>query len=124
MAFDDFLNHRCSIYHVKKAASDLGFGITDDNDFSYQANPDKINEDVRCHFHIKSGMYQITQQEPLNEYGARVKISFPFGTDIRKNDKIVSRETGYAYIAELPRKVQNHHVIVYANRQGSVREAI
>lgn len=47
MAFDDFLNHRCSIYHVKKAASDLGFGITDDNDFSYQANPDKINEDVR-----------------------------------------------------------------------------
>ena len=47
MAFDDFLNHRCSIYHAEKAASDLGFGITDDNDFSYQANPDKINEDVR-----------------------------------------------------------------------------
>ena len=66
MAFDDFLNHRCSIYHAEKAASDLGFGITDDNDFSYQANPDKINEDVRCHFHIKSGMYQITQQESSN----------------------------------------------------------
>ncbi len=124
MAFEDFFNHCCSIYHIEKGTSDMGFGITDDNDFLYQVKPDKENEKIQCHFHIKSGMYQIVQQEPLNEYGARVKISFPYGTDIRKNDKIVSKETGFAYIAELPRKIQEHHVIVYANRQGSVREAI
>lgn len=124
MAFEDFLNHSCSIYHVEEGTSNIGFGIKDENDFSYQSKPDDENTNVPCHFHIKSGMYQIVQQEPLNEYGARIKISFALGTDIRQNDKIVSNETGFAYIAELPRKIQEHHVIVYANRQGSVREAI
>lgn len=124
MAFEDFFNHACSIYHIQRGTSDIGYGIMDNNDFSYQSEPDEGNTNVRCHFHVKSGMYQITQQEPLNEYGARIKISFPYGTDIRKNDKIVSKETGFSYIAELPRKIQEHHWIVYANRHGSVKEAI
>ncbi len=123
MAWEDMLNHKCDIYHADKSDSDLGYGVTDTEHFSYPEDPDI--EDVDCHFHIKTGSYVITQNEPINNYDARVKLSLPFGTDIRINDKVVSKETGFIYIAELPRVIRNdHHIIVYINRQDDVKEAI
>lgn len=123
MAWEDMLNHQCDIYHVDKIEINLGYGITDTENFSYPEVPDL--EDVACHFHIKTGSYVITQNEPVNNYDARVKVSFPIGTDIRVNDKVVSKETGFTYIAELPRTIRNdHHIIVFCNRQDDVKEAV
>ncbi|MBO5610573.1 MAG: DUF3599 family protein [Eubacterium sp.] len=123
MAWEDMLNHQCDIYHVDKTEINLGYGITDTENFSYPEVPDL--EDVACHFHIKTGSYVITQNEPVNNYDARVKVSFPIGTDIRVNDKVVSKETGFTYIAELPRTIRNdHHIIVFCNRQDDVKEAV
>lgn len=124
MAFEDFFNHTCTLYHIKKDSCDMGYGITSDDKFTYPDTPEEKDTDIPCHFHVKSGQYQIVQEEPLNKYGARVKLSLPLGTDIRVNDKIVSGVTGFEYIAELPRQIQNHHIIVYANRRGSAKEAI
>ena len=123
MAWEDFLNHKCDIYHLTKSQTDLGFGIIDEESFSYPDSPD--HADVSCHFSVKTGKYVIVQNEPVNNYDARVKIAFPIGTDIRVNDKIISHETGFSYIAELPREIKNaHHMIVYANREGDIKEAV
>ncbi len=123
MAWEDFLNHKCDIYHISKQGSDIGYGLTDDESFSYPDEPDL--EDINCHFMIKAGSYVIVQNEPVNNYDARIKIAFPSGTDIRVNDKIVSKETGFSYIAELPRMIKHtHHIVVYANRDGDIREAV
>lgn len=124
MAWEDFFNHKCTIYHVEEGKSNLGYGIKDEHSFTYHEVPEEKDTDVRCHFHIKSGNTQIVQTEPLNDYYARIKLSLPIDTDIRPNDKIVSGETGYTYIAELPRKVQNHHIIVYIKRDKAVKGAI
>lgn len=124
MAWEDFFNHKCTIYHVLEEAKDLGYGITDEHAFSYPKEAEEKDTDIPCHFHVKSGTYQVVQEEPLNKYGARLKLSLPLGTDIRVNDKIVSGVTGYEYRAEIPRQIQNHHIIVYVNRQGSIREVI
>ena len=123
MAWEDMLNHKCDIYHVAKSTESLGYGVSDTEHFSYPATP--AATDVACHFHIKTGQYVVSQTEPTNNYDARVKLSLPFGTDIRINDRIVSKETGFAYIAELPRTIRNnHHIIVYINREDSVKEAV
>ena len=116
MAWEDFFNHKCTIYHVIEKEKDLGYGITDNHAFRYPEEAEEKDIDIPCHFHINVGTAQITQSEPLNEYYARIKLSLPIGTDIRVNDKIVSGETGFTYIAELPRRIQNHHIIVYVNR--------
>ena len=123
MAWEDMLNHKCDIFHVQNDTNSLGYGVSDTEHYSY---PNKADiEDVDCHFHVKTGRYVISQTEPANDYSARVKLSLPFGTDIRINDKVVSKKTGFSYIAELPRTIRNnHHIIVYCNREGTVKEAI
>lgn len=124
MAWEDFLNHRCTIYHLGKGPQDLGYGIMDENAFRYPDVPEEKDMDIPCHFAVKSGNYAVTQGDPLDAYSARIKLSLPLHTDIRVNDKVVSAETGFSYIAELPRKVRKHHIIVYVHRQGGIREAI
>ena len=123
MAWEDYLNHTCDIYHIQETTRELGYGLTEDPVFSYPENPSIAG--VKCHFHIRSGSYQISQDVPINDYAARVKLSLPAGTDIRVNDRIVSGQTGFSYIAELPRVIHNdHHVIVYAHREGPIEGAI
>lgn len=123
MAWEDFFNHKCDIYHIAKASSSIGFGVTDTESFSYPAQPS--HTDVDCHFMIKTGKAIIVQTESTNDYDARIKLALPAGTDIRINDKVVSKETGLSYIAELPRVIKhNHHIVVYVKREGTVKEAI
>lgn len=124
MAWEDFFNHKCTLYHTIEGTQNLGYGIKNEHSFSYPEEAEEKDTDIPCHFHVKTGTVQISQGEPLNEYYARVKLSLPIGTDIRINDRVVSRETGFSYTAELPRMVQNHHIIVYINRDGAVKEAI
>ena len=124
MAWEDFLNHKCTIYHIVKGTGNLGYGVINENTFQYSDVPEEKDMDIPCHFAVKSGNYTVAQNDPLNLYEARIKLSLPIGTYIRINDKIVSAETGFSYIAELPRNVRNHHIIVYVHRQKSVKGAI
>lgn len=124
MAFEDFFNHSCTLYHAVNGSGNLGYGVVDEHKFLYSDVSEDKDTDIPCHFHIKTGTYQVSQGEPQNAYAARLKLSLPIETDIRVNDKVVSGVTGYTYIAEIPRKVRNHHIIVYVNRSGSVKEAL
>ena len=125
MAWEDFLDHKCTIYHIVKSTGDLGYGVTDENAFRYPDVPEEKDTDIPCHFAVKSGNFTIGQDAPLNLYGARIKLSLPAGTDVRINDKIVSAETGFSYIAELPRNIRNHHMIVYLDSAGEfVKDSI
>jgi hypothetical protein len=124
MAIDDFFNHRCTIYHIREETEDLGYGIENEHRYKYPDEAEEKDREIPCHFHVKSGTWQISQETPFNQYAARVKLSLPPGTDIRVNDKVVSHETGYEYTVELPRKIQEHHIIVFCNRNGTVKEAI
>lgn len=120
MAFWDLLDHRCAIYHMKKSDKDFGYGIKSGS-FSYAETPD-IKE-VPCHFNVnKAG--NIEQTENANEYIVVGKLQLLAGTDIHVNDKIVDLDNGLAYIAEIPRNIRDHHMIVNIQRKGKVNGAL
>ena len=103
MAFEDLLDHRCDIYHMVKGEKDMGFAIKQTG-FSYPKVPDV--EDVANEF-IYSG-----------------KLQLPAGTDVRVNDKVVDKNTGLAYTAEMPHNIRDHHIMVNIQRKGTVKGAL
>ena len=118
MAWEDFFNHTCDIYHVRASSDSPGWGLPDSNGkYSYGNTPDIAA--VRCHFgtHTANSTATISQQtEPRNLLDVRIKLALPIGTDIRINDKVVDCDSGYEFTAEMPRNVQNHHIYVYIKR--------
>ena len=121
MGLNDFLEHRCDIYHIHSEDKSPGYGLPSSPTFSYPDDPDISN--VRCHFSVKSGTSNVNQLDPQTVYAARLKLTLPFGTDVRVNDKIIDRTTGYEYTAEIPRNVRKHHMFVFVIRRGN-QEAI
>ena len=120
MAFLDLLDHRCSIYHIKKNIKSLGYGI-DTMEFKYPDKPDI--ENIPCHFNVgDNGSFE--QNEPVNEYIVVGKLQLPAGTDVRINDKIEDISTGITYKAELPKNIRDHHIIVNVQRKGTVKGAL
>lgn len=115
MSFESMLNHKCDIYHLQKSRVSPGYGLPSSPSFSYPETPDI--EDQRCHFCIKSGTRMIIQNTPQAEYKAQIKLILPIGTDIKLNDKIVDKDTGYEYTADIPIRVQNHHLFVMISRK-------
>ncbi len=116
--FKDFLTHKCDIYHGKKVEVKGNFGLTAGFEYTYEEEPD-ITAQI-CHISVKgTGSLSLNQGEPFNAYQGKLKLVLPYGTDIRLNDKVVSCETGLEYIAEFPRNIQKHHVMVYIHRNYS-----
>ena len=114
MSIEQFFDHKCDIYHIVEGKASPGFNLPPAPTFSYPDTPDLPG--VSCHFSVKNFNYSVTQQQPVNEYETNLKLTLPIGTDIRLNDKIVSRQTGYEYTAEMPRNVRNHHLFVRITR--------
>lgn len=120
MAFEALLDHRCSIYHIKKSGKNIGYGINT-NKFFYDDIPDI--EEVPCHFNV-GDTGNIEQTEDTNEYTVVGKLQLPIGTEIYVNDKIVDLDNGMEYIAEIPRNIRNHHMIVNVQRKGKIKGAL
>lgn len=114
MSIENFFNHLCDIYHLEKSSQPMAFALPSSPSFSYPETPDEAS--VPCHFGVKSFNATIQQSQPANELDARIKLTLPIGTDIRRNDKIVELSTGLEYTAEQPRDVQGHHLFVYIKR--------
>ena len=74
-----------------------------------------------CHFGVKSQSVTITQTAPANLMDAKIKLTLPAGTDVRRNDRIVDCMTGLEYTAEQPINIRGHHVFVYIKRTGGQR---
>lgn len=108
------LNHRCDVYHIRRADTSPGYNLPSSPAFSYSDEADIA--DLRCHFSVNGGSRSIDQHEPHATYSASVKLVVPWGTDIRLNDKIVDRSTGYAYTAEIPIPIRSHHAFVMLHR--------
>ena len=87
MAFEDYLNDLCDIYHAQKGDESPGYGLTEQPSFSYPKEPDELS--VACHFAVKSESTSISQTAPANIKESRIKLALPTGTDVRLNDKIV-----------------------------------
>ena len=102
MSFESMLIHKCDVYHIIREDSDM---------------PDIT--DLKCKFGVKSGNRIVVQTEPRAEYQAKIKLTIPFGTDIRLNDKIIDKATDYEYTADIPVQVQNHHLFVMISRKSS-----
>lgn len=123
MAFEDFFNHRCDIYHLAEETVTVN-GVAIASSTKKQAVVAE-EQDVPCHFHINGEFLDIVQREPQAELQGRGKLSLPFGTDIRKNDIVRSRETGFCYRADLPRVIHgNHHIVVELRREDGAKGAI
>lgn len=116
MAIEDFFDHECSIFHVKKENKSPGYGLEESPVYSYGAIPDI--ETSPCHFYVRNSSINIVQNEPEKRYEDHVKLALPIGTDIRLNDLVVNKETGMKYEAEIPKNIRGHHIAVYLNRQG------
>ncbi len=117
MSFEAMLNHKCDIYHVQKSRASPGYGLPGSPSFFYNDVPDI--KDLQCHFCTKSGSRVIVQNAPQAEYQAQIKLILPIDTDVRLNDKIVDKESGYEYTADIPLRVQNHHLFVMIRRRTS-----
>ena len=116
MSFGELLNHKCDIYHISRSDASPGYGLPASPVFAYPRAPDLSS--VPCHFGVKSSTVTVVQLEPQANYEAKIKLVLPFGTDVRRNDKIVDLETGYEYTAEIPRFIRNHHIAVLLHRSG------
>lgn len=116
MAFEDFLDHHCDIYHDREAQETPGWGLPASPSFSYPDEPDIRGQE--CHFGVKSQSVTIVQTAPANLMDAKIKLTLPTGTDVRRNDKIVDCTTGLEYTAEQPVNIRGHHVFVYIKRAG------
>lgn len=120
--FEDYLNHRCDIYHTAPTDTKIGYGINAARVAECPKEPDIT--DVPCHFHINTGL-AIVQEEPYPRLGGTVKLTLPFGTEIHENDYVRSRKTGHIYRAEIPRAIhENHHLIVNLRREDGIKGAI
>jgi len=118
MAFQDLLEHTCDISHLRRQDKSPGYGLPESPAFDYPQSPDETG--VPCHFHIVRrhhiGGQSIRQEEPFARYQARIKLSLPAGTDVRLNDRIEDTRGGHRYIAENPREVRGHHIVVMLRR--------
>ena len=115
----DFFDHTCDIYHLQNESASPGFGLPASPAFSYPTEADE--KDVRCHFGVKSATVTVTQTEPANMLDAKIKLTLPVETDIRLNDRIVWKDTGHIFTAELPRNIRGHHKFVYIKRVDAQR---
>lgn len=120
MAFEDLLDHKCDIYHMMKEKTDVGYGI-EQGKYSYPKIPDIV--DVQCHFNVNANA-TLTQTESANEFIYTGKLQLPAGTDIRVNDKVIDKDTGLVYMAEMPHNIRDHHVMVTIQRKGTVKGAL
>lgn len=124
MAFDSLLDHTCDIYHMRKTDKSPGYGLPSSPSFSYETVPDRTA--IPCHFSTKAGTgggITIIQGDPQARLEAKIKLVLPLGTDVQLNDKIVDCDMGYAYTAEVPRKIRDHHLTVMLHRT-SAQEAL
>lgn len=121
MAFADFLDHTCDIYHIESVGTTPGFGLPESPKFSYPDKPDVSG--VACHFGVKGASVNISQTEPANLMDAKIKLTLPIGTDIRLNDKVVNCDTGLVYTAEQPLNIRGHHLTVVIQRTA-IQEAL
>jgi hypothetical protein len=117
MSFDAMLNHRCDVYHIRRADESPGYGLPPSPLFSYSAEPDIIG--LACHFGVKGGTRAIVQNGPQADYQAKIKLVAPLGADIRLNDKIVDKSNGYEYTADIPVRVRDHHLFVMIGRKAA-----
>ena len=114
MAFEDFLNHTCNIYHVRKEGKSPGYGLAASPSFDYPEEPDIKGQ--ACHFGVTEAHVTVTQTAPANLMEAKIKLTLPIGTDVRLNDKIVNCANKLEYTAEQPIPIRDHHIIVYIKK--------
>lgn len=121
MSFEDLLDHKCDIYHYTNQSVNKGYGFTE-NKYSYPDAPDE--KDISCHFHVTDT--NIKQDAPMNKYPAHIKVDFPADANIKLNDKVVWKDGSntFSYTAEIPRNIRGHHIVVFVNRDGAVKEAL
>lgn len=124
MAWEDFLNHRCDIYHLVKAGRPGAYGVRAAESLVPEDAPSE--RDVPCHFHIKQNdLTRLVQHEPETSVEGQLKLSLGIGTDIRRNDIIYSHEDGLRYRAGVPREAgRGHHIVVTLYREGGAKGAI
>lgn len=120
--FEDFLDHRCEIYHTASQDTNVGYGI---KAAQVAECPEEASvSDVPCHFHIKAGL-SVVQKELYTGLVGTVKLTLPFDTEIHENDFVRSMETGHIYRAEVPRVVHgNHHMVVMLRREDGIKGAV
>ena len=124
MAWEDFLNHRCDIYHLADARGAGVFGVKAAPRLVPEKEPSE--KGVRCHFHLRQhDLLRLAQNEPETSVEGEVKCSIEIGTDIRENDTVYSHEDGLRYRAGVPRTVaHDHHIVVTLYREDGVKGAI
>lgn len=122
MSLKHLLDHKCDIYHPERQEEGPGYGLPGQINLRYRQEPDET--DILCHFSIIDSTLKLVQQQPLQFLEGRIKLTLPLNADIRLYDKVVSKENGMKYIAELPRKIRNHHISVYLKPEYGVKGAI
>lgn len=128
MAFDDFLDGKCNIYHVEDASPKPAYGIAVKSVKSLAKMEGKAASitEVPCHFHIKPySSLNIVQNEPHSSVEGTIKLTLPYSIDIRENDIVEDCSNGRRYRAGIPRTIHNmHHKTVSLVSEGGIKTAL
>lgn len=122
MTLEHLLDHKCDIYHPERQEESPGYGLPGQQILRYRQEPDE--KDTICHFSIHDSTLKLVQQQPQQYLEGRIKLTLPADTDIRLHDKVISKESGMKYIAEVPRVIRNHHISVYLKPEDGAKGAI
>ncbi len=115
MSFEKLLDHKCDIYHAVEEGESPGYGLLGQMSVHYPEQPDHVN--ISCHFGLEGRQSFVIQAEPQTNIDDRMQLLLPKGTDVRFNDKIVRKENGLVYTANVPENARGHHVYVYLRRE-------
>lgn len=124
MAFEDYLDDRCDIFHVITKTVGAGYGIRQSIVKQTQIK-EAAESDVPCHFHFNRNNTSLRQDEPYSAITGTQKVSFGPETDIRLNDMIRDCSNGLYYRVGPPRYVHGkHHIVAEVQREDGVKGAL
>lgn len=118
MSIEDLFDHSCNIFHIVKTSTPKGYGLPNQNAYSYSEVPDL--ESIPCHFKQVVDGVSITLNSPNKELQGDFILKLPIGTDIRTNDKVIDLESNLVYTAHVPRSVRDNHVKVKLKLEQSL----
>lgn len=118
---DMFFDHTCNIYHLKDNDQTIGYGLDNQDSGTYSEIPDIENQ--ICHVHVSGQNIDTRQTDPQRINDLEQYISFPDGTDVRKNSIIEDLTHGVRYtISGPPRNIRGNHIKCMAITMEPQRE--
>lgn len=109
MSINQLFDHKCDIYRLQESVESGTYGLPDSKTFGYTSTP--VAVDQECHFKLSALSAGVTRTDPNKQVFQEGKLTFPLGTDVQNQDKVVNKETQVTYIVYFPKNLRGNHIV-------------